>query len=100
VKADALNAINAANIYLTENPEDTNGVTVNELKTAGYLDTIGELVGTEVITDTTDGLQIDSATVITYSGAKTVTFTDATIKDINGDTAKGSDAGNREVKTP
>nr|WP_232337144.1 prepilin-type N-terminal cleavage/methylation domain-containing protein [Lysinibacillus timonensis] len=89
VKADAINALNAARLYFLDNPNDAdNSVSVSELETAGFLDTTGNLT-----TDSTTAA--DNATISNTGGEYTISgtgmagnnivrFTDATIEDING----------------
>ncbi|UJF28209.1 prepilin-type N-terminal cleavage/methylation domain-containing protein [Planococcus sp. 107-1] len=99
VKSDATNAIAAANIYFTENPEGQKktGMTgvhveVKELKDKGYLDSQGKLKDADFLTKTGTGINIKT-TAIDYSGGKTVTFNSATNQQITGDAQKGSEAG-------
>ena len=95
VKADATNALSAANIYFAENPSEKS-VSIATLAN-GYLDNAGKLNKTGAIT--THFVYKDAGTVklthpaITYSGSKTVTFANASISDINSDSNKGSAAG-------
>lgn len=91
VKADAVNVLSGAQLYFTDNPEETE-ITVGELKTAGYLENAGTFEDHDetVIDKVSNGNQIKSAT-ITYSGSKTAVFTTATIPLINSDKQKGSD---------
>lgn len=99
VKADAINVINAANLYYTDNPKAATGVTVTELKTAKVLDTAGSIPEAATISkDTPRGL---TATVTNAVGTKTVTFTGATVESINADIQKGSAASiNAITATP
>ena len=101
IKSDGINAIGAANIYFTENSSETT-VLVSKLKTDKYLDSIGKLKGTETITKATGGIEINSASggEITYSSGKTVTFTNATVEEINGDNKKGSTNAAGNVTLP
>ena len=94
VKSDATNVLAAANIYFTENPEAANGtVTVGDLMTKGYLQSAGkfETIKTEATVTKANPNTLDTAKAIEYSGAKTVTFDEASTDDINGDSLKGSD---------
>ena len=84
VKADAINAINAANIYFAENSTEED-VNVNELVYHGYLENAGKLSGAEEIEKPATGgtgLTI-SGTTLAYAGDTALKFADATIKDIN-----------------
>ena len=90
VKSDALNALAAANIYYTENPQDVDGVTIKELADAGYLESQGKLLDANSIVNATDGLELTTG-AIKFSGNKAVTFDDATIEGINANTTKGSE---------
>jgi len=97
VKADALNALSAANLYYAEQPKETS-VKVVDLVAGGYLDNNGKL-GPEVKVDKApDGakLTIDGASV-DYAGGKIVTFNNATVEKINEDKQKGSAAGPKAI---
>ncbi|KOF11788.1 Tfp assembly type protein [Planococcus glaciei] len=92
VKADAQNVLAAANIYYTENPGAAT-VGLTDLQTDGYLESFGNFEGTDEVTKPTSGpITFTNATAITYSGTKTLKFTNATVDNINADTNKGSDA--------
>ncbi|MGN7388438.1 competence type IV pilus major pilin ComGC [Sporosarcina sp. SAFN-015] len=92
VKADALNAISAAELYFVENDKATD-VTLEVLKNDGYMSDLGKL-------NATDGKVFkrteQKKTNITASGNyadgadKTVSFTTATVQEIN-------DSGNSKV---
>ena len=93
VKADAINVLNAANLYFTDDPTQTT-VTVTQLKTAKYLDTAGKLDGATSVTDN-NKVEHESANSLTtgnikFSGDKTISFNKATILSINSDKTKGS----------
>ncbi len=98
VKADAINVLNAGNLYFTDNPTEAS-VTVAKLKTEKYLDNAGKLEGDTTTpassftvnkpTATVDANNL-TATNIKFSGSKTVSFTGATIISINADITKGS----------
>ncbi|WP_281864483.1 prepilin-type N-terminal cleavage/methylation domain-containing protein [Planomicrobium okeanokoites] len=100
VKADATNVLSAANLYYTENPEGpTTGtpavatdLTVDILKTEGFIESPGKIPGGSTIikNTTTNSLELDTS-AIDFSGGKTVTFVDVSIKGINDDSTKGSD---------
>jgi len=107
VKADAVNILTAANIYYTENPEGylgTDGktptvLTVDILKSEGFIETEGEIPGAATIQENTfaKALGLTTATgAITFSGSKKVKFTGATIKDINTNNKKGSEVNTTE----
>ncbi|AXH99316.1 prepilin-type N-terminal cleavage/methylation domain-containing protein [Sporosarcina sp. PTS2304] len=87
VKADALNALNAANMYFTETPKE-NSVTIETLVTGGYLENAGKLPPTGTVAN--GNPKKISTAAIDFAGGKTVTFTGATIDSINADTTKGS----------
>lgn len=87
VKADAINVLNAANLYYTDNPDATTAVTVANLKSDKYLDSSGKITEGSVSIAVPHALTITTA--ITY-GSSTVTFTGATIETINADKSKGS----------
>ncbi len=98
VKADAINVLNAANIYFTEN-DDEKKVTLATLESEGYLDTAGALKKAETVTINKEKGKIKLTTApIVYSGSKTVKFNKASIDDINKDPNKGSSDGNKEIK--
>ena len=91
VKSDATNVMSAANIYFTETPNETT-VDTAELISGGFLDSAGELsvVATETVVKNENPISITTTTPITFSGSKTVTFTNATVNGITGNTIKGS----------
>ena len=107
VKADAINVLNAATLYYTDNPEGeatvTNGtgsttatITVTQLLAAKYLETAGKMPdGASVAIGNPKKLSSNEA--INYSGGKTVTFNTATIDLINKDPKKGSTDGNKVI---
>ncbi|WP_107943078.1 type II secretion system protein [Metasolibacillus fluoroglycofenilyticus] len=91
VKSDAINVINAANIYFTDNP-NADSVTVKELKDNGFLDNEGKIA--EEISGTTSTVAKGGSTgvgsahelttgTIDYDGNNDITFSGATIKEIN-----------------
>ncbi|WP_107922972.1 prepilin-type N-terminal cleavage/methylation domain-containing protein [Lysinibacillus parviboronicapiens] len=91
-KADAINVLNAANLYFTDEPDEPS-VTVAKLKTDKYLDNAGtfEKVA-DSATVTKDSPNKLSATDVVYSGTdKKVSFSGATVQSINKDNQKGSD---------
>ncbi|ANU11315.1 Tfp assembly type protein [Planococcus antarcticus DSM 14505] len=97
VKSDALNALSAANIYFAENPDKIE-VSIEDL-TAGYLDNAGTLEdagGNKVTKASGEAVALTHA-AITYSGSKTIAFSNATVETINADDQKGS--GDAAAKT-
>lgn len=101
VKADAINVINAAQLYYTDNPggeaaanssvgaDTTTSVTVGQLITGNYLETAGEIPDASTITMAQPHEL--TATVNNAVGSKTVSFSGATITEINNDNQRGSD---------
>ena len=104
VKSDAINVINAAQLYYVDVPEgeqhaanalggthaaiDTRTqVKVSELALMGYLDTAGKIPADATVAKAKPHKLTGTATV---SGSKTITFTGASISGINADTQKGS----------
>ena len=103
VKADAINVINAAQLYYIDNPQGVAGtapsgggtpvggtdttVTVAQLISGKYLEDAGSITDGTVTRAQPHKL---SATVNNAVGSKTVTFTNATIANINADNQKGS----------
>lgn len=101
VKADAINVLNAANLYFTEAEAATTTVTVAELKSAKFLENAGKLEDTGVTASVTkkDGAANELTTSsITYSGKKEVKFTNATLTIINQYPKKGSESGDKDIK--
>lgn len=97
VKADAINVLNAANLYYTDNPDATDGVKVSELITGKYLDTAGKIPGEATVTkETPRELHTTVPNVVkTFS----VTFKH-TIDQINLDDQKGSKIDQNYTITP
>lgn len=94
VKADATNVLSAAQLYFTDNSKETS-VTVKKLKDENYLESEGSILTTATVAKSKPiSLTISN---IKYSGEKTVSFSNATIKGINEDTNKGSGAGNYSI---
>lgn len=92
VKSDAINVLNAANLYFTDN-SDKNTVTIAELKTATFLESEGKITsGTVTKGDATKATSLVAGPII-YSGTKNVSFAGATIKGINDNPDKGSGNG-------
>lgn len=97
VKADAMNAINAANLYFIEEKDSTKTtVKISELVTGKYLESKGMLNDEDTVSNANPKIFKTSA-AITYSGSKTVTI-DASLKKINEDKVKGSADGAKEIK--
>jgi len=103
VKADAINALNAAHLYYTDNPGgETNGpdgvgntttkITIEQLKKAKYLESGGKLEDATGIYISPSNPKTIKGTV-TYSGSKQVSFEDSTITTISKDSNKGSGQG-------
>lgn len=91
VKSDATNVLNAANIYFTENSDETS-VTVDDLTDDGFLESAGELPTDTAIANVNPiNITSTSATGIEFSGNKAVKFTNATLSTINADATKGSE---------
>ncbi|MET3574638.1 prepilin-type N-terminal cleavage/methylation domain-containing protein [Bhargavaea ullalensis] len=89
VKGDALNVLSAAQIYYSETKTDTEGdVSVDKLKTDGYLETAGKIPDTATVSKASPRKL--TAKDVKYSGDKTITFNGATTDDINKDDQKGS----------
>lgn len=112
VKSDALNAMNAAQIYFTDNPEGVKNstgttvttdedkgttVTTGALKELGYLENEGTLEGRgATITKTNGALSIKSQS-ITYASGNTIEFDGATIDSISKDKTKAKDAAGKKL---
>lgn len=100
-KADALNVINAANLYFTdEGTTEGEDVTVKTLLDEKYLDNAG-VFGKDATTTASTvkkaaGGDLLNGTV-TYSKGKNAIFTNATITKINDDKQKGSASGNKDI---
>lgn len=95
VKSDAINVLNAANLYFSDNVQEAN-VTVKKLEDDGYLENRGKIPEGATVTRVAGGNTL-SATDIPYSGDKKVSFNNATINQINDDTQKGSESGNKTI---
>lgn len=99
IKADAVNVINAAQLYYTENPggqvaanapdgtATTTSITAAQLQTAGFLETAGSIAGTATVTAVKPHKLVGNSTKKVNN--QTVSF-NATIERINADTTKGS----------
>lgn len=88
VKADAINVLNAANLYYTDTSNPKDPVTAQELIDAGFLKAAGKLPPT-LTTVSKQPLQINSSVkdVLKYE----IKFSNISIDKINEDTVKGSD---------
>jgi type IV pilus assembly protein PilA len=103
VKADALNVLNAAQMYYldskttasTETVAVPDTVTVEALKTAKYLESSGAIPEDAVVSKETPHKLTTKA--FAYSGDKKVTFTNATIEIINKDNKKGSEDNDKTI---
>jgi len=106
-KSDAINIINAANLYFTEEGS-SNGdkVSVKKLLEDNYLDTAGvfekgnnkKKIRSYEVTRASGGNTLSASEVI-FSGKKKVTFNNVTIQDINNDDKKGSEITADSVHT-
>lgn len=90
VKADAINVINAANLYYTDGGAES-PVKVSTLIEADFLETAGSIPNDATIT--MESPRAITTSAIKYSGEKTVTFSGATIDAINKDDNEGSGNG-------
>jgi type IV pilus assembly protein PilA len=90
-KADAVNVLNAANLYFTDEPDKTS-VTLEKLKSDKYLDHAGILEKATTVSVTKASPNTISASNVPFSGTKTVSFNEATLESINGDIQKGSNS--------
>ena len=91
VKSDATNILNSANVYFTENPTDTDA-TLTEITDGGYLQSAGKfetVAAANVIISKANPMKL-TAPAITFSGSKTIKFTNATLDQITKDSTKGS----------
>jgi len=83
-KADALNAISAANLYFAENDEETE-VKLSLLAAEGYMKDLGTLTiaETAIVTNAEKGSDNAITAEATYKVGGIVKFDDATVKEIN-----------------
>jgi len=81
-KADALNAISAANLYFAENDQESD-VLLSLLESEGYMKDLGTLSSGATDKVTNAGKNSAITSIATYSTGKTVTFTAATVAKIN-----------------
>lgn len=94
VKADAINVLNAANMYFTDEP-DKGEVSVATLSKEKYLDAAGKIPEDATVTKGSPNTLTTQA--IAYSNSKTVTFGSATINSINSNEDKGSKDGPKTI---
>ena len=104
VKSDALNVLNAAQIYYSENPTDTTGALVTsttpgDLKTNGFLEDFGKIPDDATIAKDSDGNELTTV-VIDYGGKNKIKFTDAKIADINSHSDKTETTIGTQPTTP
>ncbi|PJO41470.1 prepilin-type N-terminal cleavage/methylation domain-containing protein [Lysinibacillus xylanilyticus] len=97
VKADAINVINAANLYYTDNPAEKDEVTVTKLIQEKYLDTAGKIPGDSTVTTVVPRKL--KATVQDAVKTFKVTFAHS-IDEINRDDQKGSKIDKDYTITP
>ncbi|MEK3934057.1 type II secretion system protein [Sporosarcina sp. FSL W7-1349] len=95
VKSDAVNALNAANMYFAEEPTASK-VTVEKLVTDGYLENKGKLTDSIEINNVKPAKTIDG-TSEAFAGGKTVIFSAATLEGINNDKQKGSSDNSKTI---
>jgi len=88
VKADAITAINASQLYFTDYKGSDTSVNIKTLVEQGYLETQGKLKDGGLITKAIPHELTSDA--IPYSGTKTIKFTNASISEIDADANKGS----------
>lgn len=89
VKSDAVNVMGAANIYFTENAEETNA-SIKDLMDGGYLEDSGTIPSGDSNIITKGNPNTLTVTVTDYSGTKDVEFISATLENINNDKQTGS----------
>jgi type IV pilus assembly protein PilA len=100
VKADAINVLNAAQLYYTDNPggesgtsgeagaDTTTSITVKQLQDANYLESRGKIPESATVTSAKPHKLLGTSDQ--KVNGKTVGFNNATINDINADDGKGS----------
>ena len=90
VKSDALNVITAGTLYYTDNPngeaETKDQVTVKQLIDTGYLENAGSIESSATVKNANPKTLTGTA----QFSSKKITFTKATMEDINKDSQKGS----------
>lgn len=94
IKGDALNVYSAANIYFTENSDETTA-DLTDLTTGGYLESAGSLTAAEV-TKVSGGANTLSGAGNT--GGVTITFTAATQDDVSE--LENNDPDGTEIGSP
>lgn len=101
-KADALNVLNAAQMYYLDNPDEDESITLSNLTGADdgdggvYLESLGVFESADDDVTITSSPHKLSGTV-TFDGKRTVNFDGATIDDINKDNQKGSGTDNKTI---
>lgn len=96
VKSDALNALSAANLYFAEEPKEES-ITIEKLVADGYLDSEGKLTKANIINKDDENKLTISEKSEEYTSGKSVTFTKASVTDINNDDQKGSTSGSKNI---
>lgn len=106
VKADAINILNASNLYFVDNPGDQL-ITIGELETEGYLENPGAIANGTIANVGTIHLyasvEVNNQTVIFTSATEptaapaAIPTNAATIEFINGDTVNGADLTDNHV---
>ncbi|KZE39998.1 Tfp assembly type protein [Bhargavaea cecembensis] len=97
VKSDAINVINAAQLYYTDTASPVTPVTVEILKNDNFLESSGEIPDASTVSaNSPHALTTPAGTPIVFSGTKSVTFTGATIQGINDDDTKGSEVDDED----
>jgi len=89
IKADAINVLNAANLYYTDTTSSSakDPVTTQDLIDEGFLKSVGKLPLDAKVSKTKLQLNTTVTGVLNY----TINFENATLETINKDTKKGSD---------
>ncbi|MFJ7826931.1 type II secretion system protein [Psychrobacillus sp. NPDC096623] len=98
-KADASNVLNAAQLYLTENPNGPSGdtgttVTVQNLIDNKFLESAGKVPVTATITKAKPH---KLTATFEYTSGKNAIFTGASLEGIAKDVQKGSDANHKTI---
>jgi len=94
VKADAINILNAANIYLTEQPN----VTTFDEETAGFKDYLQSSGKIKTFDITKAASVISIGATVTLESGTTITFTGANLSNIDASTAETDDGTKVEKK--
>ena len=88
VKADAINILNAANIYLTEQPK----VTTFDEKDKGFEDYLQSMGKIKEFTILKEDSKVEIGATVNLDSGTTIVFTKAKLEDIDASSAK-SDEG-------